>query len=127
MGLGGQLAYLRRHLSRPALGDVLRGTGGDFEVFDGDVVGVGVASLGFRQDAHADAVGGRLGTVLDHPLFQADAFIATVLEEQIGVVGLFTHGRVDDFFQVAVTDAKVTIEKRLGWYRSICATRRPSS
>ena len=82
--------------SRPILRDVARRARRDFEILDRDIVGIGITGFGICQNPHTDAVGGRLGAVLDQPLFETHAFVASILKIQIGVIDAVAHDAAED-------------------------------
>jgi hypothetical protein len=79
------------------LGDVARRARGNFQILDGNVVGVSVAGFGIREHPHPYPIGGRLRAVLDQSFLQADTFVPAVFKVEVGVIGPFAQSFLQDF------------------------------
>ena len=91
---------------RAVLRDVLRRTGRQLQVLNGNIVGISVAGLGIGEHPHADAIGGRLRAVFDQSLFQTDSLVSPVFEIKIGIVRFFPQSGAENFFQIAVLQCR---------------------
>ena len=71
-----------------AVGDRARGLGRDSHTIEGHFVGVCVAGAILGAHAHPHAMRNGFARMVDHRFFEREPFGATVLEKQIGIIGL---------------------------------------